>query len=130
MKYYEIPFAAIAEIPVQGIEALKTRFVDILEKHSGKILHVEYLGVRDLAYKVKKQSKARFFLVSVEAGTGFPMEITKYFRINESILRYQVYNVESVNKKPSAILTDLLKTPEYLGTEEEKAYSNIFAVKS
>lgn len=130
MKYYEIPFAAVAEISVQGIETLKTKILDMLEKHSGKIVHTEYLGVRDLAYKVKKQSKARFFILTVECSTDFPLELTRYFRINESILRYQVYSVETVDKKPSGILENLLKTPEYLSTEEEKSYANIFTVKA
>jgi small subunit ribosomal protein S6 len=130
MNYYEIPFAVITEIPVQGIESLKSRLVDTLEKHGGRIISCEYWGVRDLAYKVKKYSKARYFILKVEAGAGFPIELTKYLRINESILRYAIYKEESAEVNPSPMLNDLLKTPEYLSTEEEKAYSNIFSPKA
>lgn len=128
--YYEIPFAVLAEIPIQGIETLKTRFIDTLEKHGGKIITCEYWGVRDLAYKVNKQSKGRYFILTVEATSGFPIEITKYLRINESVLRYAVYKAEEIDQKPSTLLNNLLKTPEYCSTEEEKAYANIFAVKA
>lgn len=130
MNYYEIPFAVLTEIPIQGIESFKTRLSDTLEKFSGKIVSAEYWGTRDLAYKVKRQSKARFFILYVKADGGFPAEITKYLRINESVLRYAVYKIEELPSKPSAIMEDLLKTPEYTSTEEEKAYANVFNVKS
>jgi small subunit ribosomal protein S6 len=130
MNYYEIPFAVIAEIPVQGIESLKSRFFDTLEKHNGKVISCEYWGVRDLAYKVKKHSKARYFILKVQAEGGFPMELTKYLRINESVLRYAIYKEEDESVTPSPILNELLKTPEYLSTEEEKTYSNIFTQKA
>lgn len=134
MNYYEIPFAVLSEIPLQGIETLKQRIADSLEKHSGKIMYSEYWGIRELAYKVRKQSKARFFVLIVQSGKDFPAEITKYFRLNESILRHAVYKLteESFNtiKKPSYILSKLLETPEYSSTEEEKAYSNVFQSQS
>jgi small subunit ribosomal protein S6 len=126
MNYYEIPFAVIAEIPVQGIESLKTRFVDTLEKHGGNIVSCEYWGVREMAYKVNKQSKGRYFILKVQAKGNFPLEITKYLRINESVLRYAIYREEVLETTPSPILANLLSTPEYLSTEEEKTYANIF----
>ena len=46
MNYYEIPFAVLSEIPFQGIEVLKARILDTLEKHSGKIIKCEYCKYR------------------------------------------------------------------------------------
>ena len=126
MNYYEIPFAVLTEIPVQGIESLKTRFLDTLEKHEGKILGCEYWGIRNLAYKINKQSKARYFVLKIQANQSFPIEITKYLRINEIVLRYAIYKEAEFSEKPSQMLEYIMKAPEYLSTEEEKAYASIF----
>jgi small subunit ribosomal protein S6 len=130
MSNYEIPFAVSTEIPIQGIESLKTRLIDTLEKHGGKIISCEYWGIRSLAYKINKHSKGRFFILKVTSEPGFPIEITKYLRINETVLRYAIYKEEELDTKPSPILTSLLKTPEYLSTEEEKAFANIFTTQA
>ena len=130
MNYYEIPFAVSTEIPVQGIESLKSRFLDTLEKHEGTIVHCEYWGIKNLAYKINKQSKGRYFVLTVKAKNSFPIDITKYLRINEIVLRYAIYKEENFDEKPSPILANLLKTPEYCSTDEEKSYSNIFLQKA
>jgi small subunit ribosomal protein S6 len=131
MNKYEIPFAVLTEIPTQGIESLKSRFLDTLEKHDGRIVSCEYWGVKNLAYKIKKQSKARYFVLKIEAKESFPANITKYLRINEIILRYAIYKEEdSFNENPSPILAKIMKSPEYLSTEDEKSYAAIFETKS
>lgn len=130
MNKYEIPFAVLTEIPVQGIENLKSRILDTLDKHDGKIVSCEYWGVKNLAYKIKKQSKARYFILKIEAKESFPANIIKYFRINEIILRYAIYKEEAFDDQPSPILAKIMKSPEYLSTDEEKSYAAIFESKS
>lgn len=126
MNYYEIPFAVLPEIPLQGIEALRARIIDTLEKHSGKIIKCEYWGVKDLAYKIKKQSKARYFILTVESDPSFPINMTKYLKLTEIVLRYAIYKLDVISPNISETLAELQKTPEYLSTEEEKNYANIF----
>lgn len=130
MNYYEIPFAVLSEIPFQGIEVLKARILDTLEKHSGKIIKCEYWGVRSLAYKVKKQSKARYFVLSVAADSSFPENMIRYLKLAEIVLRYAIYKLDEVEEKPSEMLETLLTNPEYLKTEEEKHYANMFSSKA
>lgn len=129
MNYYEIPFAVLSEIPLQGIETLRSKILDLLEKHSGGVVKSEYWGVREFAYKIRKHSKGRFYLITIKAAGTLPVAIGKYFGINESILRYAVYKVDSIREKPSFILSKLLEAPEYASTEEEKAFSNLFNIK-
>ena len=66
----------------------------------------------------------------MQANQSFPIEITKYLRINEIVLRYAIYREESLSEKPSQTLEIIMKSPEYLSTEEEKCYANIFQRKS
>jgi small subunit ribosomal protein S6 len=129
MNYYEIPFAVLSEIPSQGIETLLSKLKDILGRHNGKIIKAEYWGNRDLAYSIRKHAKGRFYMIIVEAESAFPADMVKYFKLNESILRYAIYKIEKVWEGESYILrqSPALKQKDNYVSEDEKSYMNVFA---
>lgn len=130
MRYYEIPFAVSTEIPIHGIEILRNKLLGILEAHSGKIISCEYWGMTDLAYKIKGHSRARYFILLVQAATTLPSEVKVYFNLNESIIRYEIFHEEKLNSEPSEHLKALRKNQEYLSTDEEKGYAAVFSSNS
>jgi small subunit ribosomal protein S6 len=127
MHLYELPIVFSQDVPVQGVSSLKARLERVLDVHGGKIISFEYWGVRSLAYKIKKQSKGRYYILKIEASPSFPSDISNYLRINESVLRYAIYKEDSLQSGLSPVMKDLQKNSEYLSSEEEKQFALAFA---
>ncbi len=53
------------------------------------------MGLRDLAYEIKKEKKGRYLLVHFTAEPKVVSDMEKAYRLNESILRPIVFNYEA-----------------------------------
>ncbi len=51
----------------QQVEALTEQFKSIIDSLGGKIEKIEYWGVKSLAYRIKKNRKAHFSLLNIDA---------------------------------------------------------------
>jgi len=60
----------------------------ILSEHGYNLLKEEDMGVKTLAYKIKKREKAFYYLLEVELPPRSLKEIDKEIRLNEKILKY------------------------------------------
>jgi small subunit ribosomal protein S6 len=70
----------------------------------GKIAKTEYWGVKSLSYRMRKNRKAHFTLMNVEAPTAALTEVERLERLNEDILRYLTVRVEAHEEGPSAMM--------------------------
>jgi len=70
----------------------------------GSVEKIEYWGLRNLAYRVKKNRKAHYSLLHVNAPAAAIHEIERQHRINEDILRYVSIRVDEFSEDPSPIL--------------------------
>jgi ribosomal protein S6 len=62
------------------------------------------LGVKTLAYRIKKNRKAHFTLLNIDAPAAAVAEMERQMRINEDILRFITVGVEELEDGPSAML--------------------------
>lgn len=83
------------------VENLSTKIADL----GGKVERTEYWGLRNLAYRVRKNRKAHYSLLMVDAPAGALHEIERQHRINEDILRYMTVRVDELSEKASPILS-------------------------
>ena len=63
------------------------QFKGIIEANGGKVAKVEYWGVKSLAYRIKKNRKAHFTLINIDAPSAAVAEMERQMSINEDILR-------------------------------------------
>ena len=68
----------------------------------GKVGKVEYWGVKSLAYRIKKNRKAHFTLMNIDAPAAAIAEMERQMGINEDILRFLTIRVEALEEGPSA----------------------------
>jgi small subunit ribosomal protein S6 len=64
----------------------------------------EYWGLRNLAYRIKKNRKGHYMLLGIDAKPAFVTEMERQLRLNEDILRFLTVGVGSLEEAPSAIL--------------------------
>ena len=69
-----------------------------------KVLKKEYWGLRSLAYKIKKNSKAHYFLLFIESENENLLEIENKLKIDEDYIRFLKLNIDKVPEEDSLIL--------------------------
>jgi small subunit ribosomal protein S6 len=104
MSLYENVFIARQDISTAQVEALADTFTALVVEHGGKVEKREYWGLRNLAYRVKKNRKGHYMLFNLDAPPIAVSELERNMRINEDVLRYLTIKVEELEAGPSAVL--------------------------
>lgn len=104
MALYEHIFLARQDISSQQVEALTAQFKTVIESSGGKVEKVEYWGVRSLAYRIKKNRKAHFSLLNIDAPPAALGEMERQMSINEDIIRFMTVRVEALEQGQSAMM--------------------------
>lgn len=104
MALYEHIFLARQDISAAQVEALVEQYKVVIEAGGGAIRKVEPWGVKSLAYRIKKNRKAHFTLVNIDAPHAAVAEMERQMRISEDILRFMTIRVETHEEGPSAMM--------------------------
>ena len=104
MALYEHIFLARQDVTAQQVETMTEQFKGIIEANGGKVAKVEYWGVKSLAYRIKKNRKAHFSLLNIDAPSAAVAEMERQMSINEDILRVLTIRMEEHEEGPSAMM--------------------------
>jgi small subunit ribosomal protein S6 len=104
MALYEHVLLARQDVSAQQVEALVEQFKSVVEANGGAIKKVEYWGVKSLGYRIKKNRKAHYTLLNIDAPSAAVAEMERQMRINEDILRFLTVRVEELEEGQSAML--------------------------
>ncbi|ACP24677.1 30S ribosomal protein S6 [Sinorhizobium fredii] len=104
MALYEHVFLARQDITPQQVDALVEQYKGVLEANGGKVGRVENWGLKSLTYRIKKNRKAHYVLMDIDAPAPAVHEVERQMRINEDILRYMTIAVEKHEEGPSAMM--------------------------
>ena len=94
MKKYEGLFILKPNLTEDELGKLSTAVAEVITKNNGKVDRKEDMGVRDLAYQIKKEKKGRYLLVYFTAEPNTISAIEKAYKLNESVLRSVVFGHE------------------------------------
>ena len=72
--------------------------------NGGKIGKVENWGLKTLAYRIKKNRKAYYTLMNIDAPSAAVQEMERQMRFNEDVLRYMTIRVEEHEEGQSAMM--------------------------
>src|SRR3979409_1024242 len=104
MALYEHVFLARQDLSTQQVEELTAQYKAIIEQMGGKIAKSEYWGVKSLTYRMRKNRKAHFTLMNVDAPSAAMVEVERQQRINEDVLRNLTIRVDEHEVEPSAMM--------------------------
>jgi len=100
MSLYETVFIARQDLTVEDVDALTNKFTKIITDANGKVKK-EYWGLRNLAYKVKKNTRGHYILLKIESEYPTVAELKRVMGYNEDVIRSAIYSVESfVDESP------------------------------
>ncbi|KAB2864189.1 MAG: 30S ribosomal protein S6 [Bauldia sp.] len=104
MPLYEHVFLARQDVSSQQVEALVEQFKGVIEQNGGKVAKVEAWGVKSLTYRIRKNRKAHFTLMNIDAPPAAVAEMERQERINEDVLRTLTIRVDELEEVPSAMM--------------------------
>ena len=101
MALYEHVFMARQDVSGQRVDELVDQYRGIIEAGGGSLGKTEYWGLKSLAFRVKKNRKAHFTLMNIEAPHTAVAEMERQMGINEDVLRFLTVRVEEHEEEPS-----------------------------
>jgi small subunit ribosomal protein S6 len=104
MPLYEHTVIARPDLSAQQAQALADQFGQVVADQGGKVAKVEYWGLRNLSYRVKKNRKGHYIHLNVDAPAAAITELERTQRIHEDVLRYLTVKVEAFEEGPSAVM--------------------------
>jgi small subunit ribosomal protein S6 len=104
MPLYEHVYLARQDVSAQQVEELTAQIKGVVEGMGGTISKNEYWGVKSLSYRLRKNRKAHFTLLNIDAAAAAIAEIERLERLNEDVLRYLTVRVDEHEAGPSAMM--------------------------
>ena len=104
MPLYEHVYIARPDLSAQQVEELSAQYKGVIEGLGGKVEKTEYWGVKSLSYRIRKNRKAHFTLLNIDAPSAAIIEVERQERINEDVLRYLTIRVDELEAGPSAMM--------------------------
>ena len=104
MAYYESVFIARQDVSSAQVDGLADGFAKIIQEQGGKVTKKEYWGLRNLAFRVKKNRKGHYVLFNLDAPAAAVKEMERNMRINEDIIRFLTVRVDALEEGPSAVM--------------------------
>jgi small subunit ribosomal protein S6 len=104
MPLYEHVFLARQDISAQQVEALLQDFRTLLEERGGQVAKTEYWGLRSLSYRIKKNRKAHYALMNIDAPHEAVTEFERQMRLSTDIIRFLTVRVDEHDAAPSAMM--------------------------
>jgi small subunit ribosomal protein S6 len=104
MPLYEHVFIARQDASAQQVEELTAQIKGVIEQMDGKVTKTEQWGVKSLSYRLRKNRKAHFTFMNIDAPPAAINEIERQERLNEDVIRYLSVRVDEHEEGPSAMM--------------------------
>lgn len=101
MRYYETMFVLKPTLTQEEIDSKIEFFKSILTNNEAVIDGCLNMGMRTLAYEIKKQTRGYYYVIYFKAPPTLLKELERNYRITEDILRFIVIKYE--NKREQEI---------------------------
>ncbi|MBR1762477.1 MAG: 30S ribosomal protein S6 [Eubacterium sp.] len=86
LRNYEIVMVYSLTKGEEAVEALKTKFTDLISKN-GTLGEVEDWGKRKLAYPINYEAEGHYVLINFSSDESFPAELDRVINITDGVLR-------------------------------------------
>jgi small subunit ribosomal protein S6 len=101
MPLYEHTFLARQDVTQAQVEALMKEFQGVVEEGQGKVTKQEYWGLKNLAFKIKKNRKAHYAFFNIDAAPAAVVEMERRMGINTDVIRFMTIRVDEHETEPS-----------------------------
>jgi small subunit ribosomal protein S6 len=102
MPLYEHVFLARQDVSQTQVETLTKEFTEVIEQGQGKVTKTEYWGLKSLTFKIKKNRRAHYTLLNIDAPSAVVTEMERRMSLSTDIIRFLTVKVDEHETEPSA----------------------------
>ena len=104
MPIYETVYVLRPDLSKSQVEQINEDYLNIIKADAVKVGRQEYWGMRNLAYRIRKQRKGHYLLINYESGHAIVNEVERKMRLNEDVLRYMTIKLEEMPTEASPMM--------------------------
>ena len=94
MNKYESVLIARQDLGASQVNTLVDELKNVISAQGGEVVRVDNWGLKNLAYRIKKNRKGHYVLLNISAPAQAIAEYERLLRVNEDIIRYMTVKVE------------------------------------
>ena len=98
MSLYESVLIARQDLGASQVNTLVSDLSEVVAKNGGEVVRVDNWGLKNLAYRIKKNRKGHYVLLNISAPAQAIAEYERVMRFNEDIIRYMTIKVEEFSE--------------------------------
>jgi small subunit ribosomal protein S6 len=103
-RCYEHTIIARQDLSPQQAQALAETYAGVIGEHGGEVTKNEYWGLRNLAYRVKKNRKGHYLHLNFKAGGDVITELERQEELSDDVIRYLPVRVDELDDNPSILM--------------------------
>lgn len=104
MAFYEHTVIARPDLSATQAQGLADEFTKLIDEQGGSVAKFEYWGLRNLAYRMKKNRKGHYLHFNIDGAPALILELERTQRIHDDVLRYLTVKVEGFEEGASVIM--------------------------
>ena len=93
MNKYESVIIINPNVDEEGIKTLVKKFTDLIN-NDGKLEKADELGLKKLAYEVRKNKEGYYVVFYFEANPDLITELERNYRITDEVIKFMTIRVE------------------------------------
>ena len=102
MAKYESVLIARQDLGTSQVGSIITDLSAVIAGQGGEVVRVDNWGLKNLAYRIKKNRKGHYVVLNISAPCTAIAEFERVMRFNEDIIRYMTLKVEDFSKEASS----------------------------
>lgn len=107
MANYESVLIARQDLGASQVSNIVEDLTNVIKKEGGEVVRVDNWGLKNLAYRIKKNRKGHYVVLNIAAPASAIAEYERLMRVNEDVIRYMTVKVEEFSsanaEKESAV---------------------------
>ena len=102
MANYESVLIARQDLGASQVSSIVSDLSNIIKKEGGEVVRVDNWGLKNLAYRIKKNRKGHYVVMNIAAPAKAIAEFERIMRFNEDIIRYMTVKVDEFSEDSSS----------------------------
>lgn len=102
MANYESVLIARQDLGASQVNSIVEDLSNVVKKEGGEVVRVDNWGLKNLAYRIKKNRKGHYVLMNITAPANAIAEFERVMRFNEDIIRYMTVKVDEFSEVSSS----------------------------
>ena len=112
MTKYESVLIARQDLGASQVSSIVSDMSKVIANQGGEVVRVDNWGLKNLAYRIKKNRKGHYVLLNISAPAQAIAEYERLLRVNEDIIRYMTVKVEDFSDAMNADSSEVAAVEE------------------